>query len=109
MRKIVVANHVTLDGVMQSPSGPDEDPSNDFTHGGWAGPRVDDVLIGKMGESMGTSDTLLFGRRTYEHFASYWPAQTDGNPYHRGVEPARQVRRLRPHCPSRCRGRTRRC
>ena len=37
MRKIVVANHLTLDGVMQSPSGPDEDPSNDFAHGGWAG------------------------------------------------------------------------
>jgi dihydrofolate reductase len=81
MRKIVVANHMTLDGVMQSPSGPDEDSSNDFTHGGWAAPGVDDALVGKMGESMGTSDTLLFGRRTYEHFASYWPHQTDGNPY----------------------------
>jgi dihydrofolate reductase len=81
MRKIVVANHVTLDGVMQSPSGKDEDSSNGFTHGGWAGPGVDDVLVGKMGESIGTSDTLLFGRRTYDHFAGYWPHQTDGNPY----------------------------
>jgi len=81
MRKIVVANHVTLDGVMQAPSGPDEDSSNGFTHGGWAGPRSDDVLVGKMGESMRTSDTLLFGRRTYDQFAGYWPHQTDGNPY----------------------------
>ena len=52
MRKIIVANNLTLDGVMQSPGGPDEDPSNGFTHGGWAAPRVDDVLVGKMGESM---------------------------------------------------------
>ena len=81
MRKIVVANHMTLDGVMQAPSGPDEDSSNGFTHGGWAGRRVDDVLVGKMGESMRTSDTLLFGRRTYDQFAGYWPHQTDGNPY----------------------------
>ncbi len=81
MRKVVVANHVTLDGVMQSPSGPEEDASDGFAHGGWAAPNVDDVLIGKMGESMGTSDTLLFGRRTYEQFAGYWPHQTDGNPY----------------------------
>jgi len=71
MRKIVVANHVTLDGVMQAPSGPDEDSSNGFTHGGWAGPRVDDVLVGKMGESMRTSDTRLFGRRTYDQFAGH--------------------------------------
>jgi dihydrofolate reductase len=81
MRRIVVANHMSLDGVMQSPSGPDEDSSNGFAHGGWAAPNVDDVLIGKMGESMGSSDTLLFGRRTYEQFAGYWPHQTDGNPY----------------------------
>jgi dihydrofolate reductase len=81
MRRIVVVDHVTLDGVMQSPSGPDEDPSNDFTRGGWAAPGVDEVLIGKMGEHMGTSDTLLLGRRTYVQFAGFWPHQTDGNPY----------------------------
>jgi dihydrofolate reductase len=72
---------MSLDGVMQSPSGPDEDASNGFAHGGWAAPNVDEVLIGKMGESMAGSDTLLFGRRTYEQFAGYWPHQTDGNPY----------------------------
>jgi dihydrofolate reductase len=81
MRKLVVTNHVTLDGVMQSPSGPDEDSRNGFARGGWAAPNVDDVLIGKMGEGMGTSDTLLFGRRTYEQFAGFWPHQTDGNLY----------------------------
>jgi dihydrofolate reductase len=81
MRKVVVTNHMTLDGVMQSPSGPEEDARDGFAHGGWAAPNVDDVLIGKMGEGMGSSDTLLFGRRTYEHFAGYWPHQTDGNPY----------------------------
>jgi dihydrofolate reductase len=81
MRKVVVTNHMTLDGVMQSPSGPEEDARDGFVRGGWAAPNVDDVLIGKMGEGMGSSDTLLFGRRTYEHFAGYWPHQTDGNPY----------------------------
>jgi dihydrofolate reductase len=81
MRKLVVTNHVTLDGVMQSPSGPDEDARDGFTHGGWAAPQIDEVLVGKMSEGMGTSDALLFGRRTYEQFAGYWPHQTDGNPY----------------------------
>jgi dihydrofolate reductase len=81
MRKVVVTNHMTLDGVMQSPSGPEEDARDGFAHGGWAAPNVDDVLIRKLGEGMGASDTLLFGRRTYEQFAGYWPHQTDGNPY----------------------------
>src|ERR1044072_1874039 len=81
MRRIVVANHISLDGVMQSPSGPDEDSSNGFAHGGWAARHVDDVLIGTLGEHMGRRDALLFGRRPYEQSAGYWPHQTDGNPY----------------------------
>lgn len=82
MSKLVVVNHVTLDGVMQAPALPDEDPRGGFTHGGWAMPRNDEVLGRFMGEHMAASagGALLLGRRTYENFFSYWPNQTD-NPY----------------------------
>jgi dihydrofolate reductase len=80
MRRVIVTNHVTLDGVMQSPSGPDEDPRDDFAHGGWAAPYGDEVLGSVMAEEMAKAPDLLFGRRTYEHFAAFWPKQTD-NPF----------------------------
>jgi dihydrofolate reductase len=80
MRRIIVTNHVTLDGVMQSPSGPEEDPRDDFEHGGWAAPYGDEVLGSVMAEEMAKAPDLLFGRRTYEHFAGFWPKQTD-NPF----------------------------
>jgi dihydrofolate reductase len=79
MRKLVVVESVSLDGVMQAPGGPDEDPRDGFDRGGWARPYADDVMLAEMGKGMGTSD-LLFGRRTYEQFASFWPRQTD-NPF----------------------------
>jgi dihydrofolate reductase len=78
MSKVVVLNHVTLDGVMQAPGRPDEDTRGGFTHGGWARPRGDSVseALGGIAEVGG----LLFGRRTYEDFFSFWPNQTD-NPF----------------------------
>jgi dihydrofolate reductase len=79
MAKLVVINHVSLDGVMQSPGGPDEDPRDGFPYGGWAHANSDEV----MGRAMGTrmqGGPLLFGRRTYEQFFGFWPHQTD-NPY----------------------------
>ena len=78
MGKVVVLNHLTLDGVMQAPGRPDEDTRDGFTHGGWALPRGDSVAqaLGGFGEVGG----LLFGRRTYEDFFSFWPNQTD-NPF----------------------------
>src|SRR4051794_21118628 len=78
MSKLVVLNHLTLDGVMQAPGRPDEDLRGDFTHGGWARPRGDSVVaaFGGIGEVGG----LLFGRRTYEDFFSFWPNQTN-NPF----------------------------
>jgi dihydrofolate reductase len=79
--KLVVFNSLTLDGVMQSPSGPDEDTRGGFEHGGWAAPYNDEVMGRVAAESMATSGPLLFGRRTYEEFYSYWPHQTDGNPF----------------------------
>ncbi|WP_257233498.1 dihydrofolate reductase family protein [Rhodococcus qingshengii] len=75
-----MTNSVTLDGVMQAPGGPDEDRRGGFEHGGWAAPFNDSVMAQKMGEGMAKKSALLFGRRTYENFASYWPFQTD-NPF----------------------------
>ena len=80
MSKVVVVNHLTLDGVMQAPARPDEDRRGGFEHGGWSAPYMDAVIGRVMGEEMTTSGALLLGRRTYEDFASYWPNQGD-NPY----------------------------
>jgi dihydrofolate reductase len=78
--KVVVIEHVTLDGVMQAPGRADEDQRDGFEHGGWAHARVDEVMGRVMGEGMARGGALLFGRRTYEDFFSFWPTQTD-NPY----------------------------
>lgn len=80
MSRIVVTCNVTLDGVMQSPSGLDEDRRDGFDHGGWAVPYQDEVLGREMGKQMTQTGALLFGRRTYENFYSYWPNQKD-NPF----------------------------
>ena len=73
MRKIIVLAFVTLDGVVQGPGGPTEDPSGNFTYGGWLVPYFDDVLGATMAEQMGKPFDLLLGRKTFEIFASYWP------------------------------------
>jgi dihydrofolate reductase len=80
MSKIVVIENLTLDGVMQAPGRPDEDPRGGFRHGGWALPYSDAVLGSFMAERMATTRALVLGRRTYEDFAGFWPKQTD-NPY----------------------------
>jgi dihydrofolate reductase len=80
MSKVVVTNHVTLDGVMQAPGRPDEDVRGGFDHGGWAIPGNDPVMGRVMAEGMARPGALLLGRRTYEDFASYWPHQKD-NPF----------------------------
>ena len=72
MRRIVTITQVTLDGVMQAPGGPEEDPRNGFTHGGWAMPFVDDSLNQAIGETIAGEFDMLLGRRTYEIFAAYW-------------------------------------
>lgn len=80
MRKIVVLTFVTMDGVMQGPGGPTEDPSGGFTYGGWVVPYFDDALGAVMGEQMGKPFDLLLGRKTFEIFASYWPQHVDEGP-----------------------------
>jgi dihydrofolate reductase len=73
MRKIVVLSFISLDGVMQAPGGPEEDPTGGFAHGGWVAGYWDDVLGEVMGEQMTEPFELLLGRRTYEIFAAHWP------------------------------------
>jgi dihydrofolate reductase len=80
MRRISVVNSLSLDGVMQAPGRPDEDRRGGFAHGGWAQPYNDEVMGKTMGEGMSKRGALLFGRRTYEDFASVWPNRTD-NPF----------------------------
>src|SRR6185312_13342215 len=79
MGKVIVMNHVTLDGVMQAPARADEDTRDGFAHGGWASPRGDDAMVAKMGERMGEDRAFLFGRRTYEQVLSSWNAR--GGPF----------------------------
>lgn len=77
MRKIIAITQVTLDGVMQAPGGPEEDPSNGFTQGGWAMPFVDDAAAKVIGEIIASEFDLLLGRRTYDIWAGYWPHHGD--------------------------------
>jgi len=72
MRKITVLSFITLDGVMQAPGGPEEDPSEDFKYGGWTAP-FDDEAAGKVMQKQLEPADLLLGRKTFEIFANYWP------------------------------------
>jgi dihydrofolate reductase len=77
MRKIIAITQVSLDGVMQAPGGPEEDPRNGFTHGGWAMPFVDEAAMQVIDETIAGEFDMLLGRWTYELFAAYWPKQGD--------------------------------
>jgi dihydrofolate reductase len=81
MSRMIVINHLTLDGVMQAPGRPDEDRRGGFTHGGWAQADNDAVMGQTLGEGMTQGGALLFGRRTYEDFAAFWPKQPEPNPF----------------------------
>lgn len=77
MRELVVNTFMTLDGVMQAPGGPDEDPTGGFEHGGWSVNYWDDLMGQQMGATMSNPFALLLGRRTYEIFAAHWPHVAD--------------------------------
>jgi dihydrofolate reductase len=77
MRTVRAATFVSIDGVMQAPGGPEEDPSGGFRFGGWNFPWWDEGLERLMGDAMGEAYDLLLGRRTYEIFAAHWPYQDD--------------------------------
>jgi dihydrofolate reductase len=75
-RNIIAIIQLTVDGVMQAPGGPEEDPTNGFAHGGWAMPFGDEVLTQEIDETIGGEFDMLLGRRTYQIFAGYWPKQS---------------------------------
>ncbi|HTK18335.1 MAG TPA: dihydrofolate reductase family protein [Mucilaginibacter sp.] len=76
MRKIIVLTFISLDGVMQAPGAPDEDPSGGFQYGGWSAPYADNVSGELMQKQMEATDILL-GRKTFEIFAGFWPEHAD--------------------------------
>lgn len=81
MRRIVVTAFTSLDGVMQAPGGPQEDPTGGFTLGGWTVPYFDEALGAAMAEVFNRPFDLVLGRKTYDIFAAYWPYVTDpGHP-----------------------------
>src|SRR5437870_6540767 len=75
MAKIVVINHLTLDGVMQAPGRAEEDTRDGFTYAGWSAPNVDGVMMDAVGARMGEGNRLLLGRRSYEDMLGYWNTQ----------------------------------
>src|SRR5215510_4585470 len=87
--RLVVINHVTLDGVMQGPGRTDEDTRDGFDRGGWAGAGASDPAIGAaMGAHMARSDGLVLGRRSYEDMLASWNAQ--GGPFKDALNNARK-------------------
>jgi len=85
MRKVIVLEFITLDGVIQAGGGPEEDTSGGFAYGGWQAPYSDDVLGTVMKRQMNMPFDLLLGRTTFDIWASYWPHHADIWP---GVNPA---------------------
>lgn len=79
-RRIIGAAFVSLDGVMQAPGGPTEDPSGGFAHGGWLTAVMDEELGENIDRVLAEPFALLLGRRTYDIFAAYWPLVPDDNP-----------------------------
>jgi dihydrofolate reductase len=77
MRELIVSTFLTVDGVMQAPGGPEEDPSAGFEHGGWSVNYWDEQMERAMGESLSEPFDLVLGRRTYEIFAAHWPHADD--------------------------------
>ena len=80
MRKIKAATFVSLDGVMQAPGGPKEDPSGGFAYGGWMFHYADETTGKAVGETFDKPFDLLLGRRTYDIFAAYWPNAPKDHP-----------------------------
>ncbi len=91
MRKVVVLSFITLDGVVQAPGGPEEDPTGGFNHGGWVAGYFDDFIAKVMVKQMSEPFDLLLGRKTYEIFAAYWPyVKTDEDTIATGINNAKK-------------------
>jgi dihydrofolate reductase len=77
MRKIIVLEHISLDGVIQAGGGPDEDTSDGFAYGGWAAPYDDEAIGTALRKMMNMPFDLLLGRKTFDIWASFWPQHSD--------------------------------
>jgi dihydrofolate reductase len=80
MRKIIVLEHISLDGVIQAPGGSKEDPSNGFAYGGWTAPYQDDVVGSAVKKYLDTPSDLLLGRKTFDIWEQFWPHHSDAWP-----------------------------
>jgi dihydrofolate reductase len=85
MRKLVVQTFVTLDGVMQAPGGPGEDPSGGFAYEGWLPPHFDDAVGEQVSEWFTGAEDFLLGRTTYEIFYASWPKMISDDPVSQGL------------------------
>jgi len=77
MRKIIALEHISLDGVIQAPGGPDEDTSDGFTHGGWIAGYSNESLGTALRKQMNSEFDLLVGRTTFEIWEPYWPQHAE--------------------------------
>lgn len=77
MRKIIALEHISLDGVIQGPGGPDEDTSGGFAYGGWIASYSDAMLGSALRKQMNSPFDLLLGRKTFDIWAPYWPHHAD--------------------------------
>src|SRR5258705_10766106 len=90
MRKLIASTFISLDGVMQAPGGPEEDPTENFTLGGWTFAFGDEDMDLSAAGFDGKDRELVLGRKTYELFAAYWPYQTEDNPIARTFNAAKK-------------------
>jgi len=80
MRKVIVLEHISIDGVIQGPGGPDEDTSGGFVYGGWIGPYADEISGTTLRNQMNLPFDLLLGRKTFDIWEPYWPKHADAWP-----------------------------
>jgi len=90
MRRLIVSTFASLDGIMQAPGGPEEDPTGGFTLGGWMFNYGDDSMDISASGFDGKDRDLVLGRRTYEIFEAYWPYQPDDNPIAKTLNAAKK-------------------
>lgn len=81
MRTLKVIEFMSLDGVVQAPGAPDEDRDGGFEHGGWQRPYFDEIFLQQAGPGMASTHAQLFGRKTFEKMAAFWPTQGDDDPF----------------------------
>ena len=90
MRRLIVSTFVSLDGIMQAPGGPEEDPTGGFTLGGWMFGYWDEVMDLSASGFDGKDRELVLGRRTYQIFEAYWPYQPDDHPIAKTLNAAKK-------------------